>query len=625
MRKKTFILITTLLLVGGAVFSLSKSAYADGSVVAPATVTPNADGTATATITGTLSAADMKVFSGGGAYSTISLQYDLIKDNMTTTTKPTLVASCTDPDGSNKFSCTITNLAVGTYFYEASIEILVHDSPGGGSVVPQQSIPFFSGYRQFTVTSDSAGQLAVSFGSVGAITPHVPGPNNGYDFTVTMNVSHLVDTTPMSLVLGTATQNGNTSTYTCTPASNTSAPVTVPSTTANTPAPVIFQLSSVPDGNYCVSVQESLAGGLGSAPTGVGLNGNFFTDRGSIIHVGNAAPLAPNATNAQGANPTGCVINSDNSNYCMLAPLPGLGDGSGNLPVTSFGNYISTIIYIVFGLIGVLSVFMIVFGGIEYMTGTSAGEKEGGKSRITNAILGLLLALCSYIILNTINPKLVNLGVTIPQVAVVASTTIDNPPTGTGTTTSTITNTTYTTLCPQVGGTVNVTMSSDGGTTKSTVAYPIVTGFIWPSDSGVDQTITWGGKSWILYGGTERTTLTNAGISFNASNPTTVGAYKDGVSVTSVYGLTSAALSGLTSLEGACGAGCVVVTGGTECWDHQTHGPGLAPVDLRVTPALISYIQKGSGGQTLVVGNDYTVGSTDFYYEDAAHFHVRSW
>jgi len=55
-----------------------------------------------------------------------------------------------------------------------------------------------------------------------------------------------------------------------------------------------------------------------------------------------------------------------------------------------------------------LAVIMIVWGGVEYMLSESLFSKEAGKERIKNAILGLLLALTSYLILWTINPNLLN-------------------------------------------------------------------------------------------------------------------------------------------------------------------------------------------------------------------------
>ena len=108
---------------------------------------------------------------------------------------------------------------------------------------------------------------------------------------------------------------------------------------------------------------------------------------------------------------------STNSNYCLLAPLPGLGDSVDT--TQGVGSYINVLIKITIGLISVLAVVMLVVGGIEYMVSNIAGEKASAKSRMTNAIFGLILMLSSYLILNTINPKLVNLSVGIAPTTII--------------------------------------------------------------------------------------------------------------------------------------------------------------------------------------------------------------
>jgi len=129
-------------------------------------------------------------------------------------------------------------------------------------------------------------------------------------------------------------------------------------------------------------------------------------------------------------------INTDTT-YTPLAPLPGLDktintdvecqrDADGNIiPNTCknpcpFGNYLNIIIKLVLGIAGVLAVVMIVFGGIEYMTSDLVSSKEAGKEQITHAILGLLLALGAYLILNTINPQLLSACLDkLPQATIV--------------------------------------------------------------------------------------------------------------------------------------------------------------------------------------------------------------
>lgn len=50
---------------------------------------------------------------------------------------------------------------------------------------------------------------------------------------------------------------------------------------------------------------------------------------------------------------------------------------------------------------------MFVIGGFQYLTAGSSDRVNAGKKRITDAIVGVLLVLLSYTILNTINPALV--------------------------------------------------------------------------------------------------------------------------------------------------------------------------------------------------------------------------
>jgi hypothetical protein len=116
-------------------------------------------------------------------------------------------------------------------------------------------------------------------------------------------------------------------------------------------------------------------------------------------------------------------VNTDTT-YTPLAPLPGLPEGkafetsrnctkdaSGKETCTNpcpFGNYLNIMIKLIIGIAAVLAMVMIVMGGIQYMTSDLISSKEAGKEQITHAILGLLLALGAFIILNTINPKLLS-------------------------------------------------------------------------------------------------------------------------------------------------------------------------------------------------------------------------
>lgn len=66
------------------------------------------------------------------------------------------------------------------------------------------------------------------------------------------------------------------------------------------------------------------------------------------------------------------------------------------------------------GLVGISALLMFIWSGIEYMVARDKEPTEA-KKRIGNAVFGLLLALLSWVLLNTINPELVknlDLGLT---------------------------------------------------------------------------------------------------------------------------------------------------------------------------------------------------------------------
>jgi len=100
--------------------------------------------------------------------------------------------------------------------------------------------------------------------------------------------------------------------------------------------------------------------------------------------------------------------------YVPLAPLPGTTETVGGKEVVAnAGNYIKGAFNLAIGIAAALAIIMIILGGIQYMGSESLGGKSAGRKRINDAVLGLLLALGSYLILFTINPSLVNFNVNI--------------------------------------------------------------------------------------------------------------------------------------------------------------------------------------------------------------------
>lgn len=105
--------------------------------------------------------------------------------------------------------------------------------------------------------------------------------------------------------------------------------------------------------------------------------------------------------------------------YVPLVTLPGASEAG--KPLTNAGEYIKGAFNLAIGIAAVLAIIMIVFGGIQYMGTESIGGKGAGLKKIKDAVLGLLLALGSYVLLFTINPSLVNFNLTIAEITLPAT------------------------------------------------------------------------------------------------------------------------------------------------------------------------------------------------------------
>lgn len=103
--------------------------------------------------------------------------------------------------------------------------------------------------------------------------------------------------------------------------------------------------------------------------------------------------------------------------YQFLEPLPAVTPDGANAeataiqitPTEGIGASFNNMYSIAIGIGSVVAVVMIVIYGFKYMTSESGGGNlQKLKSRITNVVLGLLLLVGIYVILNTINPNLLD-------------------------------------------------------------------------------------------------------------------------------------------------------------------------------------------------------------------------
>lgn len=154
----------------------------------------------------------------------------------------------------------------------------------------------------------------------------------------------------------------------------------------------------------------------------------------AIFAVGITLVFIPNSLH--GADGTVTTVTTDGK-YTVLAPLPciespdrtengvvvpGIKCNGANGAVqdkVDFKEYVQYTINLLIGLSAVVAVVMIIWGGIEYIYSASFSSKKMGIEKVRHAIYGLLLVLTSYIILRTVDPRLVQIPNTlVPQIEI---------------------------------------------------------------------------------------------------------------------------------------------------------------------------------------------------------------
>lgn len=86
--------------------------------------------------------------------------------------------------------------------------------------------------------------------------------------------------------------------------------------------------------------------------------------------------------------------------------------------ITQVGNlteYIAVLYQFIIAAVAILSAVMLMFNGMRWATAGGSSEMLGvAKGGVVNAIIGLLIALTSFLLLNVINPQLTNLSAICP-------------------------------------------------------------------------------------------------------------------------------------------------------------------------------------------------------------------
>lgn len=299
--------------------------------------------------------------------------------------------------------------------------------------------------------------------------------------------------------------------------------------------------------------------------------------------------------------------------YTALAPLP-LGKGGTVLTTYTISTYLSGMFKLIIALGAAFAVLMGITGGIQYVaSGIAPAARKGAKERITNAIIGLIIVLTSYLILNTIDPKLVAFGFKLPQIKGTSSSALQVVA---GSSIFLQTSDKCAQACGP-GSTCSSFVNEFGEEVASCQPIPPTAcvrpqvGTAWPSDAY------------------ERGVLRKKNILVNKDNCTTIG--QSGC--TSVCGLEADVMGELGQLKDNCdekmGASCnVVVNGATEYWLHQSHGNNRN-VDLAMnknTPFFDKYIRSsrylGTGQSCGIRSAPHWDVGVAIFVDEGDHWHA---
>ena len=345
-------------------------------------------------------------------------------------------------------------------------------------------------------------------------------------------------------------------------------------------------------------------------------------------------------------------------------------------------NYLGGVFILLIGLVGVLSVLFIFISGIELILGgANPGAKSDAKDRLWGSVIGLLISLVAWLLLNSINPVLragcfdAPANVILDSAAYVAPTNQQGP----------IINIEPVNLCLPIGGTYepllgvealdpeqgNITADLDiygdefttnlpeGSTLVAYVKYYVEDA---DGNSAEGTRIVYIGYDCDAFeenvpvvidpsepfdGICNRTALVEAEFSAgeiavrNALAAADIGINKGACpdlscsykvvtgGCTSVEALPNEGIAALKTFADECpNCGTIIVTGGTEA-GHLTHGPGNPIVDITMGNSALNLYVKNTAVSTGTTSNGkwiyyiVPVGSgTAYFMNEKHHWHV---
>lgn len=196
----------------------------------------------------------------------------------------------------------------------------------------------------------------------------------------------------------------------------------------------ICQMGETPVQNTACSQVAECGALRGNAPTGCCTLGSLVCEDGkrqaectspSVWYANKQCSAIQacirSATPTTSTTSTTTTTSSEPLTFTPNVPIPGFPMENVVVDESFLGRYINNFYIFFAGVAGIFAVVMMMWGGFHYIVSAGNPQKMNqGKEIISNAIIGLILVLTSYLLLKTINPNLVSLNIQslhyIPQV-----------------------------------------------------------------------------------------------------------------------------------------------------------------------------------------------------------------
>ena len=161
--------------------------------------------------------------------------------------------------------------------------------------------------------------------------------------------------------------------------------------------------SGILNGNEC----ETISSGGASAQCRVLINNTVAEIRGALSSLESSSTSSEEIAGEEEVPFTPIDVELGVS-IGGVSKISGATREDGAVSVPFIGQYVNIVYRYMVGIVLIVAIVMVVYGGFRYLTGATSGNVSKGKEIIRDALIGMLLTLGAYVILNTINPATVS-------------------------------------------------------------------------------------------------------------------------------------------------------------------------------------------------------------------------